>query len=367
LPTNAIFIAELSRGFRRSSRRDHRRTAPKADHLLDRVNCCPVPCAAAEVRGTYSRGVSTAAASPDPADPLAPLGRLPGVPEAVAAARRAVDRLYGHRVMRRRSAEVTAESALRGARASAALEGADWALEEVRRRSDFGGDAEARLVGGALRVNAEVGQLPGVWRHSPAQVLARLHLLASGDVSEPAVASRIGRPRVAGEEVAELFPLKLAEAEAVGPAEPVAVPGYPLPEAPSADEAAARLEALSRLLAGRAERRSPGADAAPALVVAAVVHGELLTLRPFGTANGLVARAAQRLVLVAEGLDPKAVCPVEVGLVELGTEAYRGALGGYASGTAEGMAAWLRHCARALELGVRESTAVCEAMQRGMA
>jgi hypothetical protein len=31
------------------------------------------------------------------------------------------------------------------------------------------------------------------------------------------------------------------------------------------------------------------------------------------------------------------------------------------------MAAWLRHCARALELGVRESTAVCEAMQRGMA
>jgi hypothetical protein len=313
-------------------------------------------------------GVSSAAADAiDPADPLAPLGRLPGVPEAVASARRAVDRLYGHRVMRRRAAEVTAESALRGARASAALEGADWALEEVRRRTDFGADAQARLVGGALRVNAELGGLLGVWRHSPLQVLARLHLLASADVSDPAAAARVGRPRVAGEPVAEAFPVELAPAEAVGPAEPVVVPEYALPPAPSAEEAAARLEALAQLLVARAERRAPGVEATPALVVAAVVHGELLTLRPFGTANGLVARAAQRIVLIAEGLDPKAVCPVEVGLVELGTAAYRGALGGYASGTPEGMAAWVAHCAQALELGVRESTAVCEAMQRGMA
>lgn len=69
------------------------------------------------------------------ADPLAALAALPGVTESVNAVRTAVDRVYGHRVMRRRSNEVTSEAALRGARGSAALAGADWALEEVRRRT----------------------------------------------------------------------------------------------------------------------------------------------------------------------------------------------------------------------------------------
>ena len=43
---------------------------------------------------------------------------------------------------------------------------------------------------------------------------------------------------------------------------------------------------------------------APALVPAAVVHGELLAAAPFGTADGVVARAAARLVLLGRGLDP---------------------------------------------------------------
>ncbi|TWE18175.1 hypothetical protein FB465_3225 [Kitasatospora atroaurantiaca] len=278
------------------------------------------------------------------------------MPEAVAEVRRAVDRLYGHRVMRRRAAEVTSEAALRGARASAALDGADWPLEEVRRRSDFGADAEARTVGGALRISAEAGQLLSVWRHSPLQVLARLHLLAVGDAAESA-----GRPRHGSEDAEALFPLELKAAEgmaAAGGAEATA-----LPPAPPADEAAARLDQLAQLLASRTEG---GATGTPALVVAAVVHGELLALRPFGSHNGVIARAAQRIVLIAEGLDPKAICPAEVGLAELGTAAYRVALQGYLSGTADGMAAWISHCGQALRLGVRESTAVCEAMQRGM-
>ncbi|PLW72036.1 oxidoreductase, partial [Streptomyces sp. DJ] len=95
------------------------------------------------------------------ADPLAALGSLPGVAESVETVRQAVDRVYGHRVMRRRSNEITAEAALRGARASAALQGADWALEEVRRRTDFSGDPEAGVVGAALRLSAEAGQLLG--------------------------------------------------------------------------------------------------------------------------------------------------------------------------------------------------------------
>ncbi|MFB6889735.1 oxidoreductase [Kitasatospora sp. NPDC056327] len=297
-------------------------------------------------------------------DPLAPLAQLPGVPDAVAGVRKAVDRLYGHRVMRRRAAEVTSEAALRGARASAALAGADWPLEEVRRRSDFGADPGSRAVGAALRVAAEAGQLLSVWRHSPLQVLARLHLLAVGD-ADPAA----GRPRRAGEGADDLFPLALEPVEGVaaeqGRAAPAVADGQVpvLPAAPGPEEVAARLDQLSRLLVARAEGQGVGT---PALVVASVVHGELLALRPFGAYNGLIARAAQRIVLIAEGLDPKSICPAEVGLVELGTDAYRRALAGYLAGTPEGLAAWIDHCGRALRLGVRESTAVCEAMQRGM-
>lgn len=268
-------------------------------------------------------------------DPLAALGALPGVADAVDSVRKAVDRVYGHRVMRRRSSEVTAEAALRGARGSAALCGADWNLEEVRRRTDFRGDADARTIGAALRLTAEAGQLLSIWRQSPLRVLARLHLVAAGGANPD---DSVGRPRLAGEPVDE-----------------------PLIEAavPEADEVAGRLEGLSQLIIA--------GSAAPALVMASIVHGELLALRPFGSHNGLVARTAERIVLIGSGLDPKSICPAEVGHAEQGRAAYVAAFGGYMSGTPEGMSSWIAHCGRAVELGVRESTAVCEALQRGAA
>ncbi|MFF4751490.1 oxidoreductase [Streptomyces sp. NPDC002514] len=266
-------------------------------------------------------------------DPLAALGSLPGVPESVESVRKAVDRVYGHRIMRRRSNEITSEAALRGARGSAALSGADWALEEVRRRTDFSADDGARVLGAALRLTAETGQLLSIWRQSPLRVLARLHLVAAAGSADA-----VGRPRQDGESVDEpLIELPL----------------------PGADEVSGRLEGLAELIVA--------GSAAPALVTAAVVHGELLALRPFTSHNGLVARAAGRIVLVGSGLDPKSVCPAEMGHAELGRAAYLAALDGYVSGTPEGMAAWIAHCGRAVELGVRESTAVCEALQRGAA
>lgn len=282
-------------------------------------------------------------------DPLAPLGALPGVSEAVESVRGSVDLLYRHRIMRRRSAEVTAEAVLRGARASAALAGADWELEEVRRRSDFSVDEQSHTVGAALRVTAEAGQLLPIWRQSPLRVLARLHLVAAGGtvhskVSHGAEAraetDSIGRPRLPGEPVHESTITW---------------------EPPSADEVSARLEALAELIVA--------GSSAPALVTAAVVHGELLVLRPFGSYNTLIARAAERIVLVGSGLDPKSICPAEVGHVEAETESggYLAALEGYVSGTPEGMARWIAHCGRSVRLGARESTAVCEAMQRGAA
>ncbi|MBB5939503.1 oxidoreductase [Streptomyces zagrosensis] len=274
-------------------------------------------------------------------DPLSALVALPGVADSVDAVRKAVDRVYGHRVMRRRSHEVASEAALRGARGSAALAGADWALEEVRRRTDFGAEGEPRTVGAALRLTSEAGQLLSIWRQSPLRVLARLHLVAAGDAAQGQLASGadpVGRPRLAGESVDE----PLVE--------------LPLPDA---DEVAGRLDGLTRLLLAGTE--------APALVGAAVVHGELLALRPFGSHNGLIARAAERVVLVGSGLDPKSICPAEVGYAELGRAGYVGALEGYVSGAPDGVAAWIAHCGRAVELGVRESTAVCEALQRGAA
>lgn len=281
-----------------------------------------------------SAGRASAPGTPA-ADPLAPLAALPGVPEAVESVRKAVDRAYGHRVMRRRSSEVSAEAALRGARGSAALDGADWALEEVRRRSDFSVDGEPRTVGAALRVTAESGQLLDVWQQSPLRVLARLHLVAAGRVAPD---ETVGRPRRSGEPVE-------------GPDLDLALPG--------ADEVAARLDGLAQLVSG--------GTSVPALVTASVVHGELQALRPFGSYNGPVARAAERIVLVGSGLDPKAICPAEVGQAEQGRDAYAEALRGFASGTPEGLAGWITHCGRAVELGVRESTAVCEALQRGAA
>ncbi|MGW4194198.1 oxidoreductase [Streptomyces sp. NPDC005004] len=267
------------------------------------------------------------------ADPLAALGSLPGVADSVESVRKAVDRVYGHRIMRRRSNAITSEAALRGARGSAALSGADWALEEVRRRTDFSADPEARVMGAALRLTAEAGQLLSIWRQSPLRVLARLHLVAAASDGD-----EVGRPRHAGEKADE----PLIE--------------LPLPDAP---EVSGRLDGLAELIIA--------GSAAPALVTAAVVHGELLALRPFTSHNGLVARAAERIVLIGSGLDPKAVCPSEVGHAELGRAAYLGALDGYVSGTPAGMAAWIAHCGRAVELGARESTAVCEALQRGAA
>ena len=274
-----------------------------------------------------------------PADPLAPLLDLPRVADAVAEARVSVDALLGHRVLRRRSAEVTAESALRGARASAQLEGAGIELERLRGQLLAGGtvephDRNARtgaVVQAAVRLHADLGQVLPAWRRSPAQALARLHVIAAADlVDDP---ESLGRPR--GNAAPYEDPLGL------GPA-------------PDPLEVSARLEGLSRVLL---------ATKAPAVVVAGVVHGELLALRAFGTADGLVARAAARLVLVERGLDPKAVSAPEVGHVELGHE-YEQAAEAYVSGGPGGVADWLVHCARAIGLGALEGRAVCEALVR---
>ncbi|GAA4919473.1 oxidoreductase [Streptomonospora salina] len=219
------------------------------------------------------------------------------------------------------------ESALRGARASAVLDGADAGLEEVR-----AGHSDDPRVKGALRVSGELGPLADTWSKAPRQVLARLHALAAADGVDGA---DLGRPRTDADPVPD--PLGL------GPA-------------PRAAEVAARIEGLGTVLSARA--------AVPALVVGAVVHGELAALRPFGWGDGTVARAAERLTLITRGLDPKSLVPTESGYLELHDE-YRPALRGYTSGTPDGVGEWVAYCCRAVAAGARDSLATCEALQRG--
>ncbi|MEY9892381.1 hypothetical protein ABIA35_000437 [Catenulispora sp. MAP12-49] len=259
----------------------------------------------------------------DTRSPIRRLAAAPNAAEAAETAREAVDRVRKHKVLRSQSARVTAESQLRGARASAALgslseAGTDWPLEEVRRRTDLGDEDGSGLLRGALRISGELGTLAPVWKRSPIQALSRMHLLAAAGHLEQ---DRVGRPR-----------------------DP---------------EAAAVLTALADDL------RDPAAADVPAVVVAAAVHAELLVNEPFGWGDGLLARAASRLILAERGLDPQSLAVVEAGHVDLGVEAYLDAARGYATGTEEGLAAWLAQYAEAVALGARESLAVCEAIMRG--
>ena len=229
------------------------------------------------------------------ADPLAPLLRLEGVPSAFAAARDGIDALLRDRGLRRTSTEQTAEALLVGAHASAALEGSVSSLDDVR--AGEGDDVAAD----AVRVSVHVLSLVPTLRTSPLQVLARLHALASG-------APDSGRPRDA--------------------------------------DSLARLQALGQLLVSE--------TSAPALLVAAIVHADLATAAPFPSHNGIVARAAERLVWVSRGVDERSVLVPEAGHLAL-RAAYESNLRAYADGGPSGVHAWLRYAAEAASKGAEAS------------
>ena len=236
---------------------------------------------------------------PQRSDAFAAAAALEGVPSAMAAARDSIDALLRDRGLRRGSPDVTAESLLRGAAASAALDGSRYAVAELR---EGGGDAVAR---GAVRLSTELLGLSRIWRQAPLQALARMHAVAAGGISP---AAELGRPR-------------------------------PDPAV------SARLADLARRLLRPTE--------APALVVAAIVHAEIATLAPFTSCNGVVARAAERLVLVTRGVDPASATVPEAGHLQLA--GYRPVLQGYAVGAEIGVRDWLRHAANAYAIGAAES------------
>ncbi|MFD6896797.1 oxidoreductase [Rhodococcus sp. NPDC060086] len=244
-------------------------------------------------------------------DPLQPILDLPGVRDAADRARDALAEVHRHRTNRRGWPNTAAEASVRAARASAAIDGGSTELPSP-------GETGDPVLSGALRVaqsldgDALANQV-SIWRRAPLQALARLHLLAAADlVDDP---EQLGRPR-------------------------------------SAPGVAERLDGLAQLVTG--------GTAVPAPVLAAVVHGELCSLSPFGVADGLVARAASRLVCVASGLDTHNLGVPEVTWMRR-AQAYRDGIAGFGQGNEGGVGGWVIFCCGALEAGAREATSIAEA------
>ncbi|GAA1747289.1 oxidoreductase [Aeromicrobium alkaliterrae] len=232
-----------------------------------------------------------------PADPFGSAAALEGLPSLYAGTRDGIDTILRDRGLRRTTPEDTATSLLGGAAASATLEGSPVTADEL---AGGEGDPTAR---GALRLSSELLGLVPTWSRSPVQALARMHAVATAGVSPDA-----GRP--------------------VNPA------------------GVARLGNLTQVL-GRP-------TAAPGLVVAALVHAEIVTAGAFGSHNGVVARAAERLVLVVTGVDPASVTVPEAGHAAE-PDGYRAALAAYGRATSAGTQQWLQYAAQAFSRGAEAS------------
>lgn len=245
-------------------------------------------------------------------DPLAVLAAEPDAAKVLLAAREEIDQLLWRRDVRTAAVQVAAASVERGARDSAAIDGADLVLPDD---SPMG-----RVLDAALRLTAAVPGQVDVFATAPLQALAQLHAVAAHGFQP---AEELGRPR--------------ADQRADDP--------LSLGSLPSAAIAAQRIALLAQLLTEPTQ--------APALLVAAIGHAEIAVLRPFGWGSGLLARATTRLVLASRGLDPSLFSIPERGMLEAGRPAYVRALRDYASGTREGVTAFVVWHSTACALGAR--------------
>ncbi len=193
----------------------------------------------------------------------------------------------------------------RGLRAMTGEQVAAALLTGARASARLTDDPE-RWAAGAIRLSTELPALAGVLRVAPGQALARAHTLAAyGQVGD----AELGRLR-------------------------------------ESSEVTSRMGQLSDLLTSRIET--------PALVLAGIAHAEIATVAPFGSADGLVARAVERMVLISSGFDPRGVIVTEVGHLRRRTD-YPDLLRGYAAGTVVGVRDWILHVAQAAVDGAEAS------------
>lgn len=288
--------------------------------------------------------------------------------ERVAAASEALyeasAQLRWQEALRKRWREARAEASVRGAVSGAAIEGAVVSAQALREQiaagpKGAGAHASSKdpawdAATGLWRAHSRlVGYMPDlVGRTRPvvpatAQLMASLHRDVAGPLAVAGLISEavVGCPRESGQGL-----------EGAGLREngkPL-LEGGPGPNL-GGQELRERLEQIVALI------DTPNL---PALVRVALVHAEMLTVRPFALANGALGRLLVRHLSVRDGLDPTGVSVSDyyAGRVP---GAYAEAAQAYASASLEGVVAWIIWQAEALLEGMRQGSELSRAVQAG--
>lgn len=288
--------------------------------------------------------------------------------ERVAAASEALyeasAQLRWQEALRKRWREARAEASVRGAVSGAAIEGAVVSAQALREQiatgpKGAGAHASSKdpawdAATGLWRAHSRlVGYMPDlVGRTRPvvpatAQLMATLHRDVAGPLAVGGLISEavVGCPRESEQ--------GLEDAGLRENRKPL-LEGGPGPNL-GGQELRERLEQIVALI------DTPNL---PALVRVALVHAEMLTVRPFALANGALGRLLVRHLSVRDGLDPTGVSVSDyyAGRVP---GAYAEAAQAYASASLEGVVAWIIWQAEALLEGMRQGSELSRAVQAG--
>lgn len=305
--------------------------------------------------------------------------------ERVAAASEALyeasAQLRWQEALRKRWREARAEASVRAAVSGAAIEGAVVSAQALREQIAAGPkgagvhasskDPAWDAATGLWRAHSRlVGYMPDlVGRTRPvvpatAQLMASLHRDVAGPLAVAGLISEavVGCPRESGQALENQSleggglleggkPLESAGLRENG--KPL-LEGGPGPNL-GGQELRERLEQIVALI------DTPNL---PALVRVALVHAEMLTVRPFALANGALGRLLVRHLSVRDGLDPTGVSVSDyyAGRVP---GAYAEAAQAYASASLEGVVAWIIWQAEALLEGMRQGSELSRAVQAG--
>ena len=299
--------------------------------------------------------------------------------ERVAAASEALyeasAQLRWQEALRKRWREARAEASVRAAVSGAAIEGAVVSAQALREQIAAGPkgagvhasskDPAWDAATGLWRAHSRlVGYMPDlVGRTRPvvpatAQLMATLHRDVAGPLAVAGLISEavVGCPRESGQalENQSLEGGGMLEGGQAAFTGGQLLEGGPGPNL-GGQELRERLAQIVALI------DTPNL---PALVRVALVHAEMLTVRPFALANGALGRLLVRHLSVRDGLDPTGVSVSDyyAGRVP---GAYAEAAQAYASASLEGVVAWIIWQAEALLEGMRQGSELSRAVQAG--
>lgn len=299
--------------------------------------------------------------------------------ERVAAASEALyeasAQLRWQEALRKRWREARAEASVRAAVSGAAIEGAVVSAQALREQiatgpKGAGAHASSKdpawdAATGLWRAHSRlVGYMPDlVGRTRPvvpatAQLMATLHRDVAGPLAVGGLISEavVGCPRESGQalENQSLEGGGLLEGGKAAFTGGQLLEGGPGPNL-GGQELRERLAQIVTLI------DTPNL---PALVRVALVHAEMLTVRPFALANGALGRLLVRHLSVRDGLDPTGVSVSDyyAGRVP---GAYAEAAQAYVSASLEGVVAWIIWQAEALLEGMRQGSELSRAVQAG--